>query len=113
MLVPELPQSTTPSGSANASTPAAVDDDRAVVDRDVATPSCASAARVRPTSSPPARPVTRDAPVGHRREQQRAVRHPLVAGHAQPSAQRARPGQDQLVGLVHARAHASGVRATW
>ena len=51
-------------------------------------------------------------PVGHRGEQQRAMRHPLVAGHAQSSTHQARPGQDHLVGGL-ARSHTSGVRATW
>ena len=47
-----------------------------------------AASRVRATSSPPARPIDARATVGHRREQQRAVRDALVAGDAQPAAQR-------------------------
>ena len=61
MVVPELPQSTTPVGSVNAATPCpeTVTADPEMLLR---TPSRVRAPRVRNTSSPPARPATRDRP---------------------------------------------------
>ena len=61
------------------------------------------------TSSPPARPRSRDRPSAIAANSSARCEIALVAGHPQPAAQRPRPGQDQLVGS-HV-AHASdGVR---
>ena len=66
--------------------------------RRIATPSCSSAARVRSTSSPSAKPRIRLSPARDRREQQRAVRNALAPGQSQLPAQRARPVDHEFVG---------------
>ena len=100
--MPELPQSSTPVGSVSAVDPVPVDGDRGPRDACSARRAARARARVRTTSSPPARPADARAAVGHRREQQRAVRDALVAGHPQPPAQRQRATEGQVGRHAHA-----------
>ena len=104
--MPELPQSTTSADAASASTPwpsTVIPEPATVID----TPELRERATCAVDVVATGQPDRARAAVGHRREQQRAVRDALVAGDPQAPAQRRGSRDRQLV------LHASGVRAVW
>ena len=104
--VPELAQSTTPSGSRSASTPLAETVRRSGAPL-IRTPSSSRLRRVAATSAPVARPVIVLRPSASAANSS-AVRDRLVARNPQPSSQRPRSSHHHF-----GEAHASAPRETW
>ena len=110
IVVPELPQSMTVSGSRSPSTPAPVDRrPRVGARRRTRTPSCSSAPAVLRDVLAVGQVRDPARAVGERGEQQRAVRDALAAGQPQAAAQRPAALDDELGG----RRHGSALQATW
>ena len=111
IVVPELPQSSTVSGSRSPARPLPRTRD-GVVGRLHADAERVEARRGGGDVGAVGQAADRRPSVGERGEEQRPVRDPLAAGQAQPAPQRPTPGDGQLA-RRHDRGHERSLRLTW